>query len=319
VAALGGHEVETERLTALLETASFDQVPVDGTASFESARAMLLSFVCPAGAAKSAADAEVALAAEPSWSAWRDQALCIAGEAALLTGDVARARELFGDLFALGVDTDAAVLARAEVAELDMGRGHWDEAAEHVDAVLALVERIHMQDYSTSALAFAAAARLAVHRGDRAAAERHLTAAMRLRVVCTAATPGVAVRVRLHLAKVYVSVGDQGAARHLLHEIDELLRVRPGLGVLVEEETAFREAVDAASQSRAAGLPPLSPAELRLLPYLQTHLTFSEIGERLFVSRNTVSSQASSIYRKLGGSSRNDAVTQATAIGLIGG
>jgi LuxR family maltose regulon positive regulatory protein len=129
----------------------------------------------------------------------------------------------------------------------------------------------------------------------------------------------VAVRVRLHLAKVYVSVGDQGAARHLLHEIDELLRVRPGLGVLVEEVTAFREVVDAASQSRAAGLPPLSPAELRLLPYLQTHLTFSEIGERLFVSRNTVSSQASSIYRKLGGSSRNDAVTQATAIGLIGG
>jgi LuxR family maltose regulon positive regulatory protein len=56
-----------------------------------------------------------------------------------------------------------------------------------------------------------------------------------------------------------------------------------------------------------------------LLPYLQTHLTFSEIGERLFVSRNTVSSQASSIYRKLGASSRNDAVTQATANGLIGG
>ena len=33
-----------------------------------------------------------------------------------------------------------------------------------------------------------------------------------------------------------------------------------------------------------------------------------EIGERLFVSRNTVSSQVTSIYRKLGVSSRNDAV-----------
>ena len=319
MAALGGHEVETERLTALLETASFDQVPVDGTASFESARAMLLSFVCPAGAARSAADAEVALAAEPVWSSWRDQALCLAGEAALLTGDVARARELFGDLFALAVDSDAAVLARAEVAELDMGRGHWDEAAEHVDAVLALIERTHMQDYSTSALAFAAAARLAVHRGDRAGAERHLVAAMRPRVACTAAMPAMAVRVRLHMAKVYVSLGDQGAARHLLREIDDVLRVRPDLGVLVGEVTDFRQVVDAASQSGAAGLPPLSPAELRLLPFLQTHLTFSEIGERLFVSRNTVSSQASSIYRKLGVSSRSDAVTQATAIGLIGG
>ena len=64
---------------------------------------------------------------------------------------------------------------------------------------------------------------------------------------------------------------------------------------------------------------PLSPAELRLLPYLQTHLTLGEIGERLFVSRNTVSSEVASIYRKLGVSSRSDAVVEATKIGLLGG
>jgi LuxR family maltose regulon positive regulatory protein len=109
------------------------------------------------------------------------------------------------------------------------------------------------------------------------------------------------------------------AARHLLREIDDVLRVRPDLGVLVGEATEFRDVVSSASQSAAAGRPPLSPAELRLLPYLQTHLTISEISERLFVSRNTVSSQSSSIYRKLGVSSRNEAVSQATTIGLIGG
>ena len=67
-----------------------------------------------------------------------------------------------------------------------------------------------------------------------------------------------------------------------------------------------------------AGGPPLTPAELRLLPYLQTHLTFKQIGERLFVSRNTVSSEVGSIYRKLGVSSRSDAVQQATTVGLLG-
>ena len=68
-----------------------------------------------------------------------------------------------------------------------------------------------------------------------------------------------------------------------------------------------------------AGGTPLTPAELRLLPYLQTHLTFREIGQRLFVSRNTVSSEVGSIYRKLGVSSRSDAVQHATTVGLLGG
>ena len=77
--------------------------------------------------------------------------------------------------------------------------------------------------------------------------------------------------------------------------------------------------VTSASPAGATGASPLSPAELRLLPYLQTHLTFREIGERLFVSRNTISSEVGSIYRKLGVSSRSDAVQQATAMGLLGG
>ena len=69
----------------------------------------------------------------------------------------------------------------------------------------------------------------------------------------------------------------------------------------------------------ATGGPPLSPAELRVLPYLQTHLTIREIGDRLFVSRNTVNSEIGAIYRKLGVSSRGDAVDKAMAIGLLGG
>ena len=44
------------------------------------------------------------------------------------------------------------------------------------------------------------------------------------------------------------------------------------------------------------------------MPLLATHLTFPLIAERLGVSRNTVKTQAISMYRKLGVSSRNDAV-----------
>jgi LuxR family maltose regulon positive regulatory protein len=61
----------------------------------------------------------------------------------------------------------------------------------------------------------------------------------------------------------------------------------------------------------------LTRAELRLLPMLSTHLSFKEIGERLHVSRNTIKTQAISVYRKLGVSSRSEAVAVAADLGLV--
>jgi LuxR family maltose regulon positive regulatory protein len=58
---------------------------------------------------------------------------------------------------------------------------------------------------------------------------------------------------------------------------------------------------------------------LRLLPLLTTHLTFPELGEELFISPNTVKTQANSIYRKLGASTRSQAVTRARELGLLEG
>jgi LuxR family maltose regulon positive regulatory protein len=130
--------------------------------------------------------------------------------------------------------------------------------------------------------------------------------------------PQLAVRVRLQLAKVYSSIADQTTARHLLREIDDIVLHRPALGTLVDEVSEFRAVLTTHSgEAMEAGGTPLTPAELRLLPYLQTHLTFREIGQRLFLSRNTVSSEVGSIYRKMGVSSRSDAVQHATAIGLL--
>ena len=66
----------------------------------------------------------------------------------------------------------------------------------------------------------------------------------------------------------------------------------------------------------AAGLN-LTGAELRLLPLLATHLSLPQIGAELFLSPHTVKSQAISIYRKLGVSSRRQAVTCARESGLL--
>jgi hypothetical protein len=48
---------------------------------------------------------------------------------------------------------------------------------------------------------------------------------------------------------------------------------------------------------------------------LPTHLSFREIGERLYISRHTVKTQAISVYRKLGVASRSEAIDRVEAIG----
>jgi LuxR family maltose regulon positive regulatory protein len=216
-------------------------------------------------------------------------------------------------------NTDNFVLAESELASLAMDRGHWAEAAGHGELAVAAVEKFAMQDYPTSLPAFTAAARLCLHRGELKEADRQLTRAMRLRPSCTYASPWIGVRGRLHLARVYWALSDPTTAHHLVREIDEILLHRPDLGALVEEVSVFRRTISSNAEAGVAGGPPLSAAELRLLPYLQTHLTIREIGERLFVSRNTANSEIGAIYRKLGVSSRGDAVQKATANGLLGG
>ncbi|MCS5718398.1 LuxR C-terminal-related transcriptional regulator [Herbiconiux sp. CPCC 205763] len=320
-AVVSGHPVTADRWADALEGFSYDSPPADGSASFESGRAMLRAMMCAHGPEQAIADAAFALAEEPDWSVWRDQALCLAAEGQLLAGDVEGAEALFTEASDVAVSNgnhDVHVLADAELAMVAMDQGRWVEAAGRIDSAVASIAEHRLNDYATAVPALAGAARLSLHRGVPTV-ERDLVRAMRARQFSTYAAPTLAVRARLSLAKTYFAVGDGTTSRHLLREIADIELRRPALGALGDDVRAFRSVVDSAAPGAANGVPPLTPAELRLLPYLQTHLTMPEIGARLFVSRNTVSTEVGSIYRKLGVSSRSDAVDRATAIGLIGG
>ena len=68
-----------------------------------------------------------------------------------------------------------------------------------------------------------------------------------------------------------------------------------------------------------ACLSSITAAETRVLRLLPTHHSFREIGELLFLSRFTVKSHAHSLYRKLGVSSRSEAVERSRELRLLGG
>ena len=95
VFAMNGQPTEAQRWAAFVDAASFEGVPLDGSASFASARAMLRSYMCASGPERSLADADFAVQAEPPWSPWRELALAVRGEALLLMGDVNKARGAF--------------------------------------------------------------------------------------------------------------------------------------------------------------------------------------------------------------------------------
>ena len=129
--------------------------------------------------------------------------------------------------------------------------------------------------------------------------------------------PTISVQTRLELARVHVGLSDVPGARTLLAEVDEILTHRPDLGTLTTQAVELRTHVGSVRTGRSPGPTTLTAAELRLLTFLPTHLSFREIGARLFVSPNTVKTQAISIYRKLGVSARSDAVQAARDLRLL--
>ncbi len=69
-----------------------------------------------------------------------------------------------------------------------------------------------------------------------------------------------------------------------------------------------------APQAHAAE--PLTERELAVLRLLGGTLSLREIGHELYVSANTIKTHTQAIYRKLGVSSRHDAVAQGKRLGI---
>jgi LuxR family maltose regulon positive regulatory protein len=283
---------------------------------------MVRAVSCSDGPEQTLIDASAALAEEPSWGPWRPTAEAMCAEAVHLRGDDgddATAWALFGDAIesakAAGL-ADTLAHCWGERSLIAMDRNDWASARQELGLAHEVIDRYQLTDYATSLVAVGARSRLALHDGDRATCARYLALSMRSRGTASYAVPFWAVRLRLLLARIHIAMGEPVTARHLLREIDEVLRRRPALGVLVVQTDELRTLL--ASAPATGGAAPLTAAELRLLPYLQTHLSVKEIAERLYVSRNTAATHASKIYRKLDATSRAEAVATATSLGLLG-
>ena len=169
-----------------------------------------------------------------------------------------------------------------------------------------------------TAILLAVTARLAVAKRQGALAREALASAQRMRPMMTHALSWFAVQARLELAKAHLALSDARGAATLFRRggrhPSSTTEARHARG---RSRRRPSEALDGRPDQSSGWASTLTTAELRLLPLLTTHLSFREIAERLFVSRNTVKTQAISVYRKLDASSRSEAIDRATELGLV--
>ena len=322
ISALTGKPGEAERWAEAAGRAAAVASLPDGSASIEPWLALMRALMCRDGAEQMRADAELATGTLAAGSFWRNSASLYLGMAHLMTGDTGRADVLFEDVAAGGRPGGSAVgacVALAQRSLLAIAGRDWEAAERHLSQARSLAREANLADYPPITILHAVAARIALHEADRPRALAELTRAQRLRPALTYAVPHLAVQARIELARCYLALSDIAAARILLQEVTEVLTRRPGLGVFAGQAADLRAELSRARSSFALGASALTAAELRLLPMLLTHLSFREIGEEMFLSPHTVKSEAMSLYRKLGASSRNQAVTRSRELGLLDG
>jgi LuxR family transcriptional regulator, maltose regulon positive regulatory protein len=318
-AAVTGRAAAAERWAEAAERGAPGPRVARGRAEPGDRRAIIGAALCRQGLDEAFADAVAAERATAADDPLRATALTVLGLVHLARGEPEDADIAFLRAAEAGVDTralPAASVALAGRAVLAADRGEMVEARTLAARASAVVDEGRLQDHAMTVLAHAEAARMAFHGQDIPATTALLARAQRLRPRLTYALPHLAVLARLELARTMVGLGDAAGARTVLREVNDIFRLRGSLGALSTRANELGRQLEGAPAT-TVGAFSLTTAEMRLLPLLETYLSFREIGERLFVSPNTVKTQAISIYRKLGVSSRSDAMRTARELGLL--
>jgi LuxR family maltose regulon positive regulatory protein len=289
-----------------------------GPSSVDTAIALLQATIGASGARAMAEEAAAAYAAEPDASPWRALACLLGGAAAYLLDDTASATATLAEGVERSGDALPSInmLCETWLAAIPLIADAPEAAERHVARAVRQVERAGLEDSATTGLLHAVRAMLAARAGDADAVAEHMRVA-RLRLAITREIfPGYGIVSRVLLGRAAARTGDPQTARTLLREAQALQGRLPDSPVTARL-LAASAGIAGDRGARSRGTEALTTAELRVLTFLPTHLTLKEIALRLGSSPHTVKSQAAAVYRKLGASSRSEAVDRARQRGLI--
>jgi LuxR family transcriptional regulator, maltose regulon positive regulatory protein len=273
------------------------------------------------GIARMTRDASHAYNLEANHGPWKGVARYLEGMGLRLLGDRESAREALKESerrCRCSVPyTHAGCLAQLALIAVEEGDG--DHSRDLSGRVVELVDELHRRSQAVPAIVYAVSALALAQKGDHLTAKAHLQGAASVLARSNHFAPWLDAECRIVMARANLALADGVAAQQLLADARLSLHDIPDAVLLNTWMDEVGRAVKEFPLPSHDGGPSLTTAELRVLNLLPTHLSFPDIGTRLCVSRNTVKSQAMSVYRKLGVGSRADAVKRAGSLGLLDG
>jgi LuxR family maltose regulon positive regulatory protein len=206
-------------------------------------------------------------------------------------------------------------LSVLSLVEVELGR--LPKAQEAADAARSLAARDGLDEGPQSSLAYTAMGAVHAAYGQLEAARSDLEHALRTRQNLSGISPWHTFEPTLWLARVLLDSGDRAGAAGLADKARDVLTALPDGA---EAQRARLAELDLRIVGPLRVLPlavPLSEREVAVLRLLRGSLSLREIGLELFVSPNTIKTHTQAIYRKLGVSTRHDAVEQGRQAGIL--
>jgi LuxR family maltose regulon positive regulatory protein len=207
------------------------------------------------------------------------------------------------------------VYAHATLALLELELERANAAAARAARAVDVAVTAGLSGSWSAGLAYTAHAAALASLGELAQAERQ---AQRGEALRRGPEPTVEhAHALLVLAETRIARRRLAAATHDLERAGEALAGFVDSGRLPKIAARLESALADARDAAPSLVEHPSPSELAVLRLLSSELTQRQIGQRLYLSLNTVKTHTRGIYRKLGASSRADAVARALALGLL--
>jgi LuxR family transcriptional regulator, maltose regulon positive regulatory protein len=310
MAVVRGDEASLNGLLLALDEIEDEGPLPDGTHSVESAVALINGmggYGGPLDMARAARRANE-LETDPR-SAWFGFANLISGHERYVAGDLEASMIVLPK--AAYNDNSFAMIRQFALAIMSMiarERGEHALSARYATEAMAVVEAASLRAVSQASMTLTAWAECQATDGDLSGAMETLDEVMIMRQRNPGLSPWPTFYHLLAMARVTTTVGDLLRAEQLLDEAaHQMARFSDGMDAMQARLADARAGVRRLRLTEP-GREPLTTREIDVLRLLRSRLSLSEIAGELYLTRNTVKTHARAVYRKLGASSRSEAV-----------